>query len=112
MSFLEQYQIKKTYDQLSQFSQGYNNLNAFILDYTLSPCSISARAEECTLMASHYGVEYALTYTDPKLFKKLRHAKTNKSLKLPEPNIFLPEFLDILPFKGRIKLTHQTMKGL
>jgi len=66
-SLIQQYQIKKTYDQLSQFSQGYNNLNAFILDYTLSPCSISARAEECTLMASHYGIEYAFPLLDVEL---------------------------------------------
>ena len=68
-SLTQQYQIKKTYDQLSQFNQGYNNLNAFILDYTLSPCSISARAEECTLMASHYGVEYAFPLLDVELIQ-------------------------------------------
>ncbi len=68
-SLTQQYQIKKTYDQLSQFSQGYSNLNAFILDYTLSPCSISARAEECTLMASHYGVEYAFPLLDVELIQ-------------------------------------------
>ena len=69
LSLTQQYQIKKTYDQLSQFSQGYNNLNAFILDYTLSPCSISARAEECSLMASHYGVEYAFPLLDVELIQ-------------------------------------------
>lgn len=68
-SLTEQYQIKKTYDQLSRFSQGYNHLNAFILDYTLSPCSISARAEECTLMASRYGVEYAFPLLDVELIQ-------------------------------------------
>ena len=68
-SLTQEYQIKKAYDQLSQFSQGYNNLNAFILDYTLSPCSISARAEECTLMASHYGIEYAFPLLDVELIQ-------------------------------------------
>ena len=68
-SLTQRYQIKKTYDQLSQFSQGYNNLNTFILDYTLSPCSISARAEESTLMASSYGIEYAFPLLDVELIQ-------------------------------------------
>ena len=68
-SLINQYQIKNIYSQLSQFSQGYNNLNAFILNYTLSPCSIGARAEECTLMASHYGVEYAFPLLDVELIR-------------------------------------------
>jgi asparagine synthase (glutamine-hydrolysing) len=68
-SLIQQYQIKNTYDQLSGFSQGYNNLNDFILDYTLSPSSISARAEESTLMASHYGVEYAFPLLDIELIQ-------------------------------------------
>ncbi len=84
--------------------------------YSLSPNNmlavLAARDLKTSTKEEFYGVEYALTYTDPKLFKKLRNAKTNKSLQLPERNIFLPEVLDILPFKGRIKLTHQTMKGL
>lgn len=63
------YQIKTTYDQLSQFSQGYNDLDTFILDRTLSPSSISARAEECTLMASHYGIEYAFPLLDVELIQ-------------------------------------------
>ncbi len=84
--------------------------------YSLSPNNmlaiLAARDLKTSMKEEFYGVEYDLTYTNPKLFKKWRNAKTNKFLKLPEPNIFLPEVLDILPYKGRIKLTHQTMKGL
>ena len=84
--------------------------------YSLSPNNmlaiLAARDLKTSMKEEFYGVEYALTFSEPKLLKKWGNAKTNNSLKLPESNIFLPESLDILPFKGRIKLTHQTLKGL
>ena len=84
--------------------------------YSLSPNNmlavLAARDVKTSMKEEFYGVEYALTYTDPELVKKWRNAKTNNALKLPESNIFLPESLDILPYKGRIQLTHQTLKGL
>ena len=73
---------------------------------------LAAREVKTSMKEEFYGVEYALTLTEPALVKKWRNAKTNNALKLPESNIFLPESFDILPYKGRIKLTHQTLKGL
>ena len=73
---------------------------------------LAARDVKTSMKEEFYGVEYALTYTEPALVKKWRNAKTRTALKLPESNIFLPESLDILSYKGRIKLTHQTLKGL
>ena len=73
---------------------------------------LAARNVKTSMKEEFYGVEYALTYTEPELVKKWRNAKTNNALKLPESNIFLPESFDILPYKGRIQLTHQTLKGL
>jgi len=84
--------------------------------YSLTPNNmlavLAARDVKTSMKEEFYGVEYALTYTEPALVKKWRNAKTRTALKLPESNIFLPESLDILSYKGRIKLTHQTLKGL
>ena len=84
--------------------------------YSLSPNNmlavLAARDLKTSMKEEYYGVEYEMTYSDPKLVKKWRNAKINNAMTLPESNIFLPESLDILPYNGRIKLTHQTMKGL
>ncbi len=84
--------------------------------YSLTPNNmlavLAARDVKTSMKEEFYGVEYALTYTEPALVKKWRNAKTRTALKLPESNIFLPESLDILSYKGRIQLTHQTLKGL
>ena len=73
---------------------------------------LAARDVKTSMKEEFYGAEYALTFTEPALVKKWRNAKTNNALKLPESNIFLPNSLDIIPYKGRIQLTHQTLKGL
>ena len=73
---------------------------------------LAARDVKTSMKEEFYGVEYSLSFTEPALVKKWRNAKTNSALKLPQSNIFLPESLEILPYKGRIHLTHQTLKGL
>ncbi len=57
---------------------------------------LAARDLKTNMQEEFYGVEYALTFTDPKLVKKWSNAKTNNYLKLPESNIFLPKSLDNL----------------
>jgi len=59
-----------------------------------------------------YGVEYSLTYNNPRWIKKWRNSKVNPKLKLPEINKFLPKRFNILSFKGELEITHQTILGL
>jgi asparagine synthase (glutamine-hydrolysing) len=63
------YQLKSAYDESSQFTRGYHNIDKFVVDYTLSPHFIGARVEECTLMASSYGVEMAYPLLDVELIQ-------------------------------------------
>ena len=73
---------------------------------------LAARDLKTSMKEEFYGVEYELTYNEPELVKKWRNSKTNNALKLPDSNIFLPESFDILQYRGSLKLTHQTLKGL
>jgi insulysin len=84
--------------------------------YSLTPenmlAILAARDVKTTEKEEYYGVEYSLTYSNPKWVKNWRNSKKLSALKLPEPNPFLPENLEVLPFEGTVKLTHQSLVGL
>ena len=73
---------------------------------------LAARNVKTTEKEEFYGVEYSLTYRQPKWISKWRNLKINSELKLPEANPFLPESLEVLVFQGRVQLTHQSLVGL
>jgi len=73
---------------------------------------LAARGVKTTEKEEYYGVEYSLTYSNPKWVIKWRNSKAHSALKLPEANPFLPEDLEVLAFEGTIKLTHQSIVGL
>ncbi|HHZ78877.1 MAG TPA: hypothetical protein EYN57_08070 [Candidatus Lambdaproteobacteria bacterium] len=73
---------------------------------------LAARNVKTTEKEEFYGVEYSLTYSQPKWISKWRNLKINSELKLPEANPFLPESLEVLVFQGRVQLTHQSLVGL
>ena len=59
-----------------------------------------------------YGTEYAYLENQPNLIKKWKRVKTHQKLTLPEPNRFLPESLEVLPFRGTMYLSYQSLVGL
>ena len=73
---------------------------------------LAAREVKTTEKEEYYGVEYSLTYSNPKWVIKWRNSKTHSALNLPEANPFLPEGLEVLAFQGTVKLTHQSIVGL
>ena len=84
--------------------------------YSLTPDNmlaiLAARDVKTTKKEEYYGVEYSLTYSNPKWVKNWRNSKILSALKLPEPNTFLPENLRVLPFEGTVQLTNQSLVGL
>jgi insulysin len=84
--------------------------------YNLTPQNmlaiLAARKVKTREKEEFYGVEYSLSYSQPKWMNKWRNLKFNSALKLPEANPFLPASLEVLAYKGKLQLTHQSLAGL
>ncbi|MED5241554.1 MAG: insulinase family protein [SAR324 cluster bacterium] len=84
--------------------------------YNLTPQNmlavLAAREVKSNEKEEFYGVDYSLSYRQPKWIKKWRNSKINSSLKLPEANPFLPESMEVIAYKGKLQLTHQSIVGL
>jgi len=73
---------------------------------------LAARKLKTNEKEEFYGVEYSLSYSQPKWMNKWRNSKINSALKLPQANPFLPKSLEVLAYKGSLQLTHQSLAGL
>ena len=60
----------------------------------------------------YYGTEYAYTETHAEWVKQWKTAKLHPKLTLPAPNPFVPEDLGVKPFRGKFRVTFQTLAGL
>ena len=84
--------------------------------YNLTPQNmlavLAARKVKTSEKEEFYGVEYSLSYSQPKWMNKWRNSKMNSALKLPQANPFLPKSLEVLAYKGSLQLTHQSLAGL
>ena len=84
--------------------------------YNLTPQNmlaiLAARKVKTSKKEEFYGVEYSLSYSQPKWMNKWRDSKMNSALRLPESNPFLPESLEVMAYKGKLRLTHQSLVGL
>ena len=67
-SIIEDYGLKASYDKIANFDHGYNNLDQFTLENRWAPF-VTTRLENCTLMASLYGIEYRWPLLDPRLIQ-------------------------------------------
>ena len=60
----------------------------------------------------YYGTEYAYTETRAEWVKQWKTTKLHPKLTLPAPNPFVPEDLGVKPFRGKFRVTFQTLAGL
>jgi len=61
---------------------------------------------------AYYGAEYAYTETHANWVKQWKTVKLHPKLTLPTPNPFVPEDLSVKPFRGKFRVTFQTLAGL
>ena len=61
---------------------------------------------------AYYGAEYAYTETHANWVKQWKTVKLHPKLTLPPPNPFVPEDLRVKPFRGKFRVTFQTLAGL
>ncbi len=84
--------------------------------YNLTPQNmlaiVAARSAKTSKKEQYYGVEYSLKYRQYNWMSNWRNTKLNPALRIPESNLFLPRSMEILPYKGKLKLTHQSLAGL
>ena len=65
---IDRYSLKKIYDDVGKFDNGYNELDKFTLEKRWAPF-VSTRMENCTLMAASYGIDYRWPLLDTRLIQ-------------------------------------------
>ena len=73
---------------------------------------LASRNVKTTETEPFYGAEYAYTETHANWVKQWKTAKLHPKLTLPAPNPFVPEDLSVKPFRGKFRVTFQTLAGL
>ncbi len=69
--------VDRKYFNQGKFDQGYDDLDKFTLENRLGP-HVSTRAEECTLMAATYGLDYRWPLLDARLIQAFLSIPTSE----------------------------------
>lgn len=73
---------------------------------------LAARDVETDEVEPYYGTEYSYTQTHPEWVRQWTTSDLHPKIRLPAPNPFIPDNLDVRPFGGEFRLAHESIAGL